>query len=1003
MQINIEKSQYKVIVASQQELLESGFDIVSANEFLIIGQLVYKVLTTHVVFINVCQENKSIGRLLRCIPAEKLLKRYVSATFENLDFWDSDKFGILEKTRISYKLIGYLYGLWGYDKLFSSFEKVVLTGIMETAALPISDYTHIVESHIWKIYHKKLTFNVSKTAYYSEQDSVYQASCIFKSKSYTAYGYSKKKAIDNVSKEMAMDIIGRAALEETLKGQGNIVIEAQPFDIGSTDYDEKDNQLIKLSNYLGIDCIFLRFSLLSRSQMGKNIWEKQGIPVPDFIKTSNASRFKRGLINFGELILLLMVFEYNLSVNTLKSIDLSMFDVTIQNVGREEVISQMHKVFRTKDFASFLFSKLQIFHGTLTNNDSYQIGSNIVASFFISNFEPNKRFQQVFSSLIEEFYRTGLNVEIDYRFALLTFLSTFNVRPDIVGYETDNGYYHTELILDKSKPSPKFISDDVSMRDAKISVWKDAYTSTVTQIQTFFFDPIAHVRQDILTYLLDCICEATQSAVEQFFRNFGVLDAKNYSILGRNRYVLVLENIHKAVNDDIKYDKLIKRIAQINKKYFVVIGENVYSYAEALACSFDSTFLHKKGISNVNDKLSNIYQYIVNPNIAIQKRLISQNYKMVNLINPIDFEVAKLAIDQDIDSYNYIITPNEEITIYYEKALEQFEKFQAQNFGQLYCESNKDCTIIILDSHRSVSQQLEELISSIELKRATIACGYCYKSGLSLLKETITKTVYNGVPLQFIIGSLQNYRYSAESGSIITGIDVSTIRKLNEYLEYDNVSIYTCEDRFYHGKLYVFEGQDKSIICMGSSNISKSAYVSNYELNLAFIVPTKSSLKEKFDLWVKQLLQYSTRMSCFDEALFGDNELRLEGSVVIKQISKNIIQKRIDELTNSEVQYRLNLWMSYSPDIIAEDLGILTLPNYIVFVYNEYKLLVLESLSAGNSYFCLHYDDSFETVINNISTFSKTELFEYSQMTKRGYHLSNKFTLENNIRRYFRS
>jgi HKD family nuclease len=389
--------------------------------------------------------------------------------------------------------------------------------------------------------------------------------------------------------------------------------------------------------------------------------------------------------------------------------------------------------------------------------------------------------------------------------------------------------------------------------------------------------------------------------------------------------------------------------------------------------------------------------------IAIKKRLISQNYKMVNLINPIDFQVAKLAIDQDIDSYNYIVTPNEEITSYYEKALEQFEKFQAQNFGQLYCESSKDCTIIILDSHRSVSQQLEELISPIELKRATIACGYCYNSGLSLLKETITKTVYNGVPTQFIIGSLQNYRSSAESDSIITGIDISTIRKLNEYLAYDNVSIYTCEDRFYHGKLYVFEGQDKSIICMGSSNVSKSAYISNYELNLAFIVPTKSSLKEQFDLWVKQLLQYSTRMNCFDEALFSDNELKLEGSVVIKQIAKNVIQRRIDDLTNSEVQYRLNLWMSYSPDIIAEDLGILVLPNYIVFVYNKYKLLVLESFTEGNSYFCLHYDDSFEAVINNISTFSKTELFEYSQMTKRGYHISNKFTLENNIRRYFRS
>ena len=93
--------------------------------------------------------------------------------------------------------------------------------------------------------------------------------------------------------------------------------------------------------------------------------------------------------------------------------------------------------------------------------------------------------------------------------------------------------------------------------------------------------------------------------------------------------------------------------------------------------------------------------------------------------------------------------------------------------------------------------------------------------------------------------------------------------------------------------------------------------------------------------------------------------------------------------------------MSYNPDIIAENLGILAPPNYFVFVYKDRKLMVLESLEAGNSYFCIHFENSFEDVINNISTFSKTEIFAYSGMDKRGYHIQNKISLEGNIRKIF--
>ena len=256
------------------------------------------------------------------------------------------------------------------------------------------------------------------------------------------------------------------------------------------------------------------------------------------------------------------------------------------------------------------------------------------------------------------------------------------------------------------------------------------------------------------------------------------------------------------------------------------------------------------------------------------------------------------------------------------------------------------------------------------------------------------------VPFEMYVGALQNYDESTPD-NIITGIDKATINTLNDYLEHSNFSLFTCAERFYHGKLYIFEGEEDAVICLGSSNISRSAFISNYELNIAFITKVSSDLFLNFSLWIRQLKRYSKEIAHLDESMFGDNEIKQDGSVILKQVSLTSMRSRINELSNAEVQYRLNLWMSYSPDIIVEDLGILSLPNYFIFVYKREKLIVLESFEAGNAYYCIRYDKAYEDVVNSISTFSKTEIFEYSQMPKRGYHVQNKFTLENNIRWYF--
>lgn len=335
---------------------------------------------------------------------------------------------------------------------------------------------------------------------------------------------------------------------------------------------------------------------------------------------------------------------------------------------------------------------------------------------------------------------------------------------------------------------------------------------------------------------------------------------------------------------------------------------------------------------------------------------------------------------------------------YYKKI--KTKEVNLSTIGILKTNLGDGVSVSVMDSQKPFHFQLKQFTSEIKIKKIVIACGYFFASGLSLLEDIVQPELTAGTPCEFYIGSLQNYAESS-ADNLITGIDKATVRLLNQHLSFQNFSLFTCSDRFFHGKIYLFEGEENSLVIVGSSNVSRAAFVSNYELNLAFHIPAGGNLLDHFILWTNQLRHYSKRIDKLNENLFGNNEMKLDGSILIKQVSTTSMINKIRTLTDSEVQYRLNLWMSYNPDVIAEDLGILSLPNYFSFVYKKYGLIVLESFEAGNAYFCLQSNDSFENVINSLSTLSKIEIFEISKMPKRGYHVQNKFTLENNIRQYF--
>lgn len=973
-------------------------DSLTFYQNLILGQQAYVTMLYSYLFSTVSQDSKRCGQLVQKISKETLLCDYLQQLGMQ-DIWDSNEYGISHKIRQSYVVLGMHYQKNGYDSIFSHFKLSIKDFIDDFLLLPITNYTHLLESYAWNTHHLKISYTTKIENKFSDKDIVFRATASFLDKTYYAFGYSKKHAIEKLAYLIVNEAIPRKTVMDLAASQNYLPIEKNILEFDTMDYKENEDRVRKFAEKYGVDFLLMRFSLLTRSHMGENVWETLGIKPTEYLRTK-VSFLKRGLIDLGQELLLLQILDYNLRNNNLSAIDLSSLDLMVLNISSKDIHQQLTKILRIDDFSQKLFSSMDVpVNDMLTSKDKEQIGYSIISAFFISNFAPDKKFLQYFNSLFETFYsENGVNIEIDYRFALIAYLSAFNIKVQTNHHEAGNGIFHAEITLGDSANAPTYICENESMRFAKKEVWHKAYESIVVAVKKFFSSPDVNCSDESLSFFVKSVVRSHNSN-QAFYSGFGILNAKNHTMINTYSCSKIMYKIKNIINDRTVFSEFIEIICNINQNNHICIDDSVYNYSLWLRnCAM---YLENYQKANaIDDKLiPDVYDGIVNPTAMIQRKLIDINYKCVQKIYPLSDEIAKYALEISMDAYNYLPFVSPEISAHYVEMKKSEEDFT--DIGLLTGKAGKDTTISILDSHKSFSSQIEMLIKNLNIQHVVIACGYCFASGLSLLRNVVNKTLFSNIPFELYIGSLQNYDESS-TDNLITGIDKSTVKVLNQYLSQSNFQLYTCPDRFYHGKVYIFEGEYETIICLGSSNISSSAFISNYELNVVFKTQTASELHKNFQVWTKQLKHYSKRIDDLDESMFGNNEIKQDGSVLLKHVSLTSMRHRISELSNVEIQYRLNLWMSYSPDTIAEDLGILSLPNYFVFVFRKYGLMVLESFVSGNAYFCISFSDSFENIINTISTLSKTEIFEYSQMTKRGYHVPNKFTLENNIRRYFR-
>lgn len=446
-------------------------------------------------------------------------------------------------------------------------------------------------------------------------------------------------------------------------------------------------------------------------------------------------------------------------------------------------------------------------------------------------------------------------------------------------------------------------------------------------------------------------------------------------------------------------------------------------------------------------------KYVDNPSVELQRLVISKDYSFIKYISNIHpsiikelyddvhFDISKLdkisqrrlreAFDKldAVQSYNNAVekeetskimteqlfvpedtTPTSEIRtqeimevssvqeqdIYKEKLIEEIWESMVREMG------NGDYAIRLVDSKICIDSYLNGFAHKINIKAVDIASGFVYKSGLKSLEKMFQRVRENKGEIRIVIGSLKDYFHSSTDHKLIN-IDLDTAKKINEMLEQYRCKLYTLESKFYHGKYYFLMGNEMSCCLIGSSNVTASGFSGNYELNTLYLLKNNSEMFTRMQQWFLDFKKECTEIKGLVECNFTDFQMpfdTLNANTNIIAVDINTIKKEVQGLSDEEVKFRLGLWLEKEPDNIYRRLEIESLKDYVAFEYKERNLIVFESFEAANGYYYFYNENIFE-VVQRIRELSKAQIFNISNMEKRGYHIKDREVLKKKINGLF--
>ena len=372
-------------------------------------------------------------------------------------------------------------------------------------------------------------------------------------------------------------------------------------------------------------------------------------------------------------------------------------------------------------------------------------------------------------------------------------------------------------------------------------------------------------------------------------------------------------------------------------------------------------------------------EYLLNINNYVAAAFVTINYLKNNPTDLFDYLDNEIYCIHDID-----------------KAFLSDNKAGQLSGSELFNNiTNSENDFLIIDDH-SLTKVLTLIMEQYTIKKIRIAVGYAYKSGMGVFKDIFKKIQANGGSASLIIGSLQHYA----SKEYRKQIDKYTVIMLNELIQHGLAELYTYTDSFYHGKLYYLESEDKVFVIIGSSNISHTAFSSNYELDILHIAKKGSNEDLKFQSAYNRLFVKCTKITALDESLFEkynwNSELDAFTSLNSQKVSLDYVTSKINELTDEDQKYRLSLWTAYEPEIY-ENVGIPSLKDYFLLVYPSIQLAVFESYIPNNAYYVFNYRVSITNLLDELKKKKKMEMMSYDDLISRGYHFKDKDKLKSSI------
>lgn len=341
-----------------------------------------------------------------------------------------------------------------------------------------------------------------------------------------------------------------------------------------------------------------------------------------------------------------------------------------------------------------------------------------------------------------------------------------------------------------------------------------------------------------------------------------------------------------------------------------------------------------------------------------------------------------------INNWRYEIQGINDLDELYQKRLED------------YCDyilNSKDDMMVLRKN--TIDSVINGIVRKANITKLYAATGFVFSSGLRLLQESLNIINDRNGKCRIVAGSLN----SCANENVNNKIDKTTVNYLNALIRDKKIELYSYIGAFYHGKFYYLCNEDYAYIIIGSSNISKTAFRNNFELDILHKVKLGSSQDKLFSNWFNGFISQCDKITNLDEKQFEDfnwnNELDVFKPLNRKIVSSNEIKKRIAALTDEETQFRLNIWMDYRPDIICDDISIEALKSYTMFAFLEEELVVFESFKPQNAFYVFGCPNGLENLINSIAKLTKSQMTLSKWYVDRGNHISNRKSLQESMKK----